>query len=165
MCPLSNFPLLQMLLDSTVEGFTIKVQSWLGYIMVATEWGWVLHRIGHGTFLKPQRMKQAAAPASVLNIWRILPNLRACPLCRFATLPAETTIPKWRVTATIGQLLQLPTGGTLAFGGLRVLVRLFSIQACDTPLQGPSLGRPILGASNHDYLLCLLIYVDFWLLV
>ena len=37
------------------------------------------------------------------------------------------------------------------------LVRLFSIQACDTPLQGPSLGRPILGASNHGYLLRLLI--------
>ena len=38
-----------------------------------------------------------------------------------------------------------------------LLVRLFSIQAYDTPLQGPSLGRPILGASNHGYLLCLLI--------
>ena len=24
---------------------------------------------------------------------------------------------------------------------------------CDTPFQGPSLGRPILGASNHGYLL------------
>ena len=23
---------------------------------------------------------------------------------------------------------------------------------CDTPLQGPFLGRPILGASNHGYL-------------
>ena len=46
-----------------------------------------------------------------------------------------------------------------------LLVRLFPIQACDIPFQGPSLGRPILGASNHDYLLCLLIYVDFWLLV
>ena len=23
---------------------------------------------------------------------------------------------------------------------------------CDTPSQGPSLGRPILGASNHGYL-------------
>ena len=22
---------------------------------------------------------------------------------------------------------------------------------CDTPLQGPGLGRPILGASNHSY--------------
>ena len=38
-----------------------------------------------------------------------------------------------------------------------LLVRLFSIQACDTPLQGPSLGRPILGASNHGYLFRLLI--------
>ena len=28
---------------------------------------------------------------------------------------------------------------------------------CDTPFQGPSLGRPILGASNHGYLLYLLI--------
>ena len=46
-----------------------------------------------------------------------------------------------------------------------LLVRLCSIQACDTPLQGPSLGRPILGASNHGYLLYLLINVDFWLLV
>ena len=25
--------------------------------------------------------------------------------------------------------------------------------SCDTPFQGPSLGRPILGASNHGYLL------------
>ena len=39
-------------------------------------------------------------------------------LCRSATLPAETTISKWRVIATIRQLLQLPTGGTSAFGGL-----------------------------------------------
>ena len=42
-----------------------------------------------------------------------------------------------------------------------LLVRLFPIQACDTPFQGPSLGRPILGASNHEYLLCLLYHVDF----
>ena len=32
---------------------------------------------------------------------------------------------------------------------------------CDTPFQGPSLGRPIFGASNQGYLLYLLIYVDF----
>ena len=38
-----------------------------------------------------------------------------------------------------------------------LLVRLFSIQACDTLLQGHSLGRPILCASNHGYLLYLLI--------
>ena len=51
------------------------------------------------------------------NIWRILPNLRRMPtLCRSATLPAKTTISKWRVTATIRQLLQLPIGGTSAFG-------------------------------------------------
>ena len=44
-------------------------------------------------------------------IWRILPNLRAMPtLCRSATLPPETTISKWRVTATIGQFLQLMPG-------------------------------------------------------
>ena len=50
------------------------------------------------------------------------PKLESMPtLCRSATLPAETTISKWRVTATIRQLLQLPTGGTSAFGGLRAI--------------------------------------------
>ena len=42
-------------------------------------------------------------------------------LCRSATLPPETTISKWRVAATIRQLLQLLTGGTSAFGGLRAI--------------------------------------------
>ena len=32
---------------------------------------------------------------------------------------------------------------------------------CDTPFQGPSLGRPILGASNHGYFSLLALYVDF----
>ena len=34
-----------------------------------------------------------------------------------------------------------------------MLVRLFSIPACDNPFQGPFLGRPILGlgASSHFY--------------
>ena len=32
-----------------------------------------------------------------------------------------------------------------------MLVRLFFYTGCDTPLQGPVLGRPILGASNHCY--------------
>ena len=58
------------------------------------------------------------------------PKLESMPtLCRSATLPAETTISKWRVMATIRQLLQLPTGGTSAFGGLRVLEGLFSFCA------------------------------------
>ena len=53
------------------------------------------------------------------------PKLESMPtLCRSATLPAETTISKWRVTATIRQLLQLLTGGTLAFGGLRAIASL-----------------------------------------
>ena len=43
-----------------------------------------------------------------------MPTLR-----RSTTLPAETTISKWRVTATIRLLLQLPSGGTSAFGDLR----------------------------------------------
>ena len=48
------------------------------------------------------------------------PKLESLPtLCRSATLPPETTISKWRVTPTIRQLLQLPTRGTSAFGGLR----------------------------------------------
>ena len=47
-------------------------------------------------------------------------------LCRSATLPAETTISKWRVTETIRQLLQLPTGGTSAFGGLKATAPLHS---------------------------------------
>ena len=40
-------------------------------------------------------------------------------LCRSATLPAKTTISKWRVAATIRQLLQLLTGGTISFRGLK----------------------------------------------
>ena len=41
------------------------------------------------------------------------PKLERMPtLCRSATLPPETTISKWGVTATIRQLLQLPTQGT-----------------------------------------------------
>ena len=36
---------------------------------------------------------------------------------------------------------------------------------CDTAFQGPSLGRPILGASNHGYFSLFAFYVDFWLLV
>ena len=53
------------------------------------------------------------------------PKLESMPtLCRSATSPAETTISKWRVTATVRQLLQLPTGGTSAFGGLRAIASL-----------------------------------------
>ena len=49
------------------------------------------------------------------------PKLGSMPtLCRSATLLAETTISKWKVAATIRQLLQLPTRGTSAFWGLRV---------------------------------------------
>ena len=48
------------------------------------------------------------------------PKLESMPtLCRSATLPAETTISKWRVTVTIRQRLHLPTGGPSAFGGIR----------------------------------------------
>ena len=36
---------------------------------------------------------------------------------------------------------------------------------CDTPFQGPYLGRPILGASNHGYFSFLSFLVDFWSLV
>ena len=44
------------------------------------------------------------------------PKLESMPiLCRSVTLPAKTTISKWRVTATIRQLLQLPTGGASAY--------------------------------------------------
>ena len=53
------------------------------------------------------------------------PKLESMPtLCRSATLPQETTISKWRVAATIRQLLQLPTGGASAFGGLRAIASL-----------------------------------------
>ena len=45
-------------------------------------------------------------------------------LCRSVTLPAETTISKWRVTATIRQLLQLSIGETSAFRGLRAITSL-----------------------------------------
>ena len=45
-------------------------------------------------------------------------------LCRSTTLTAETAISKWRVTTTIRQLLQLPTGGTPAFGVLRAIASL-----------------------------------------
>ena len=56
----------------------------------------------------------------------ISPKLERMPtLCSSASLPAETTISKWRVVATIRQLLQLPTGGTSVFGGLRAIASLW----------------------------------------
>ena len=64
------------------------------------------------------------------------PKLESMPtLCRSATLPAETTISKWRVTAIIRQFLQLPTGGTLAFGCFsHVLIKNPSCEAVNLPL-------------------------------
>ena len=53
------------------------------------------------------------------------PKLESMPtLCTSATLPPETTISKWRVAATTRKLLQLPTGGTSAFRGLRAIASL-----------------------------------------
>ena len=53
------------------------------------------------------------------------PKLERMPtVCRSATLPAETTISKWRVMATIKHLLQLLTGRTSAFGSLRAIASL-----------------------------------------
>ena len=45
----------------------------------------------------------------------------------------------------------------LLHGLLYMLVRLFSIPAVTPLFRDPLLGRPILGASNHGYLLYLLI--------
>ena len=58
-------------------------------------------------------------------IWRIFSNLRGCPLS--VDLPLyrqKRTISKWRVTTTIRQLLQLPTGGTSVLGSLRAIASL-----------------------------------------
>ena len=61
----------------------------------------------------------------ILTYMENSPKLERMPtLCRSATLLAETTISKWRVTATIRQLLQLPTGRTSAFGSLRAIASL-----------------------------------------
>ena len=61
-------------------------------------------------------------------------------LCRTATLVAKTTISKWRVVATIRQLLQLPTRGKSAFGGLRAIA----------PLQPPSNFQDALVFQSHQ---------------
>ena len=54
-----------------------------------------------------------------------MPNLRSYPLSVDLPLyPPETSISKWTGTATIRQLLQLPTGGTSAFGGSRAIASL-----------------------------------------
>ncbi len=45
-----------------------QVQVWLGNDMEPTDWGWTKCTIHHKTILKPKRMEQAAAPASLLNI-------------------------------------------------------------------------------------------------
>ena len=47
-----------------------QVQAWLDNIMLATEWGWVIHKIRLVTVLKPQQMEQVAPPASLLKIVR-----------------------------------------------------------------------------------------------
>ena len=47
-----------------------QVQTWLGNSMEATEWGWVLRKTRLGTVLKPNRMEQVAAPASLLKMVR-----------------------------------------------------------------------------------------------
>jgi hypothetical protein len=38
--------------------------------MEPTEWGWMLHKTAKGDILKPQKMEQTAAPASLLKIIR-----------------------------------------------------------------------------------------------
>ena len=39
---------------------------------------------------------------------------------------------------------------------IKIVSEALFYTGCDTPFQGPSLGRPILGASNHGYFLYLL---------
>ena len=48
----------------------LQVQAWLGNNMEPTEWGWMLHKTAKGDILKPQKMEQTAAPASLLKIIR-----------------------------------------------------------------------------------------------
>ena len=65
-------------------------------------------------------------------------------------------------------LLCLPSGCGHPLGSLVSVVTVSEAlfyTGCDTPFQGPSLGRPILGASNHGYFSVFAFYVDFWLLV
>ena len=47
-----------------------QVQAWLGNVMVAAEWGWTARKSRLGPVLKPEKMKKAAAPASLLKIIR-----------------------------------------------------------------------------------------------
>ena len=69
--------------------------------------------------------KHLSKKRELTTIWRLLPHLRGCPLSVDVPLyPPQTTISKWRVTATLRQLLRLPTGGTSAFGGLRATAAL-----------------------------------------
>ena len=64
-----------------------------------------------------------------VNVMENSPKCERMPtLCGSATLPAETTISKWGVTATLRQLLQLPSRETSAFGGLREIAPLQSPQ-------------------------------------
>ena len=47
-----------------------QVQAWLGNNMDAVEWGWELRKAYNRMILKPCRMGQVAAPASLLKIIR-----------------------------------------------------------------------------------------------
>ena len=65
-------------------------------------------------------------------------------------------------------LLCLPSGCGHPLGSLVCVVTVSEAlfyTGCDAPFQGPSLGMPILGASNHGYFSVFAFYVDFWLLV
>jgi hypothetical protein len=46
----------------------LQVQAWQGNNMEETEWGWVLCKTQHESILKPRRMDQPAAPATLLKI-------------------------------------------------------------------------------------------------
>ncbi len=48
----------------------LQVQMWLGNNLEPTKWGWDLHKTKQGCVLKPHRMDQDAAPASLLKIIR-----------------------------------------------------------------------------------------------
>lgn len=46
----------------------LQVQTWLGNSLDATKWGWEVCNTRYGAVLKPVRMEQVAAPASLLKI-------------------------------------------------------------------------------------------------
>ena len=46
----------------------LQVQAWLGNNLEATEWGWVICKTRCESVLRPHRMDQPAAPASLLTI-------------------------------------------------------------------------------------------------